>query len=48
LNPLAAVLRNVKGQNRREMNRDCYAAGQIEELSEDLLEDSLDEETGSF
>jgi hypothetical protein len=43
--PLSALLRNVKGRERRQMICDCYAAGQIEALSDDLLHDSLDEET---
>jgi hypothetical protein len=43
--PLTAILRNVKGRNRREMIRDYYAAGKLEELSDGLLKDSLDDES---
>jgi hypothetical protein len=43
-NPLAAVLRNVKGRNRREMIREYYGAGKLDELSNELLRDSLNEE----
>jgi hypothetical protein len=43
-NPLEAILRNVKGRNRREMIRDYYAAGKLDELCSDLLNDSLDED----
>jgi hypothetical protein len=39
--PLAAILRNVKGRNRREMIRDYYAAGKLDQLSDELLRDSL-------
>jgi hypothetical protein len=42
--PLAAILRNVKGRRRREMIRDYYAAGKLDELCNELLNDSLDEE----
>jgi len=38
--PLQAILRNIKGRRRREMIRDYYAAGKLEEL----LKDSLDNE----
>jgi putative SOS response-associated peptidase YedK len=34
--PLAAILRNVKGRNRREMIRDYYAAGKLGQLSDEL------------
>ena len=34
---LAALLRNVKGTNRRQMIRDYWEAGKIDELSEELL-----------
>jgi hypothetical protein len=43
-NPLAAILRNVKGRNRREMIRDYYAAGKLDQLSDELLRDSLTDE----
>jgi hypothetical protein len=42
--PLAAILRNVKGRNRREMIQDYYAAGKLDELCNELLNDSLDED----
>jgi hypothetical protein len=42
--PLEAILRNVKGRRRREMIRDYYAAGRLEELFDELLKDSLDDE----
>ena len=42
--PLAAILRNVKGSNRRSMIRDYYAAGKFDELRNELLNDTLDEE----
>jgi hypothetical protein len=42
--PLEAILRNVKGRNRREMIRDYYAAGKLDELCNELVNDSLDEE----
>ena len=40
--PLTAVPRNVKGRNRREMIRDYYTAGKLDELCIELLNDSLD------
>lgn len=43
--PLAAILRNVKGENRRQMIRDYWAQGRLEELDDSLLRDSLDEES---
>ena len=43
--PLAAILRSVKGSNRRSMIRDYYAAGKLDELCSELLNDSLDEDT---
>jgi len=42
---LAAVLRNVKGENRRQMIRGCWAAGKLEELDPALLQDELDEDS---
>jgi hypothetical protein len=44
-NPLDAVLRNVKGRRRREMIRDYNAAGKLNELFDELLKDSLDDES---
>jgi hypothetical protein len=43
-NPLEAALRNVKGRNRREMIRDYYEAGHLEQLNENLLADTLDDQ----
>ena len=43
--PLAAILRNVKGSNRRSMIQDYYAAGKLDELCSEFLNDSLDEDT---
>lgn len=42
-NPLEAVLRNVKGRNRREMIRDYHEVGMLEELHENLLADTLED-----
>jgi hypothetical protein len=44
-NPLEAALRNVTGRNRRQMIRDYYKAGKLEELDEQLLGDTLAEGT---
>ena len=41
--PLAAILRNVKGRRRREMIRDYYVAGKLDALCNELLTDSLDD-----
>lgn len=43
--PLAAILRNVTGKNRREMIRDYWKAGKLEELDSALLADEVDEDT---
>ena len=43
-NPLEAALRNVKGRNRREMIRDYHEAGNLDQLGESLLADTLDEQ----
>jgi hypothetical protein len=43
-NPLETALRNVKGRNRREMIRDYHEAGNLEQLDENLLADTLDAE----
>jgi hypothetical protein len=42
--PLASVLRNVKGENRRQMIRDYLAAGKLEELDAALPRDEVDDE----
>jgi hypothetical protein len=42
---LEAALRNVKGRNRREMIRDYHSKGLLPTLSDDLLQDTLDEDT---
>jgi hypothetical protein len=44
-NPLEAALRNVKGRNRREMIRDYHEAGNLDQLGESLLADTLDEQS---
>jgi hypothetical protein len=41
---LGAILRNVKGKNRREMIRDYYEAGKLDQFSDELLSDSLNDE----
>jgi len=43
--PLDAALRNVKGRNRREMIRDYHEAGDLDQLGESLLADTLDEQS---
>src|SRR4029077_15963169 len=43
--PLEAVLRNVKGRNRRKMIRDYHSNGLLPALSDNLLRDTLDEDT---
>jgi hypothetical protein len=43
-NPLEAVLRNVKGRNRRKMIRDYHEAGIFEQLCDNLLADTLEDE----
>ena len=43
--PLEAALRNVKGRNRREMIRDYHSRGLLPALSDNLLRDTLDEDT---
>lgn len=40
--PLTAILRNVKGRNRRQMIRDYWDEGRLEELDDSLLEGELD------
>src|SRR5262245_30537514 len=42
-NQLEAALRNAKGRRRREMIKDYHEAGKLEQLGEDLLGDTLDE-----
>jgi hypothetical protein len=44
-NPLEAALRNVKGRNRREMIRDYDSNGLLPALSDNLLRDTLEEDT---
>lgn len=41
---LTLLLRNVKGQERRELIRSCYEQGRLEELAETLLRETLSEE----
>lgn len=40
---LQLVLRNVKGENRRQMILDYAAQGRLEELEQDLLKDEVDD-----
>jgi hypothetical protein len=41
--PLEAILRNIKGENRRRMVIDYWKAGHLEKLDATLLNDELDE-----
>jgi len=43
--PLSAILRNVTGENRRQMITDYWASGRIEELDITLLQDEVDTST---
>jgi hypothetical protein len=43
--PLSAILRNVKGENRRRMIRDHWRAGKLDELDPGLLGEEVDAET---
>ena len=43
--PFEIALRNVKGRQRRELIRDHFANGEVDQLPDDLLEESLDRET---
>src|SRR5687768_17466458 len=45
MDPLSAILRNVKGERRRELVRTFWAAGKLEELDSALLSDELDNES---
>jgi hypothetical protein len=42
--PLSAVLRNIKGRNRRQMIRDYWAQGRLEDLDDSLLQPELSED----
>jgi hypothetical protein len=42
--PLLAILKNVKRTRRRQMIRDYWKAGKIDEIAESLLQDSLSDE----
>ena len=46
--PLAAILRNVKGANRRQIITDYWNAGRIEDLDPDLLSDETVPELRQF
>lgn len=46
--PLTAILRNVKGTNRREMITDYWNAGKVEELASALLADNPDRDLQGF
>jgi hypothetical protein len=37
--PLEAILRNIKGRNRRKMIKDYYVAGNLDSLCSELLND---------
>ena len=43
--PLSAILRNVTGENRRQMITDYWVSGRFDELDSSLLNDELDDET---
>ena len=43
LDPLSAILRNVTGENRRQMITDYWNAGKLEELDPALLNDVPDD-----
>lgn len=43
--PLASILRNIKGENRRQMITDYWKAGRLEELEPSILLDEQDDET---
>ena len=43
--PLSAILRNVTGENRRQMITDYWVSGRFDELDSSLLHDELDDET---
>jgi len=45
--PLSAILRNVKGENRRQMIRDYWNEGRLEQLDLKLLADEVDEDARS-
>jgi hypothetical protein len=42
--PLAAILHNVKGTNRRQMIRDYWEQGRLDELDDRLLGEDVDED----
>jgi hypothetical protein len=42
--PLAILLRNVKGSNRRRMIIDYWRAGRLDEIEETLLQEELDDD----
>jgi hypothetical protein len=44
-NPLEAALRNLKGRNRREMIKNYHEAGNLDQLGESLLADTLEEQS---
>ena len=43
--PLAAILRNVKGENRRKIIKDFWISDNVEQLDVALLQDVVDDET---
>ena len=45
--PLSAILRNITGENRRQMITDFWNAGRLEDLDPTLLKDELDPDTSA-
>jgi hypothetical protein len=43
--PLAAILRNVSGENRRQLIKNYWAQGRLDKLSPNILQDELDDDT---
>ena len=45
VDPFSAILRNVKGENRRRMIHDHWRAAKLDELDSNLLSEEVDERT---
>jgi hypothetical protein len=43
LDPLAAIIKNVKGERRRQLIREAWKAGLFEDLAQELISDELPE-----
>jgi hypothetical protein len=43
--PLGLILRNVKGENRRQIIRQYFAEGRLDELEPNILKDEVDDRT---